>query len=43
MVVPVNFQLVRLAQQLRKLGLATSRVRRIVSGFHAKLKGEYVL
>ncbi|CAH3184683.1 unnamed protein product, partial [Porites lobata] len=30
--------LVRLAQQLRKLGLATSRVCRIVSGFHAKLK-----
>ena len=30
--VPVNFQLVRLAQQPRKLGLATSRIRRIVSG-----------
>ena len=29
--VPVNFQLVRLAQQPRKLGLATSRIRRIVS------------
>ena len=29
--VPVNFQHVRLAQQPRKLGLSTSRIRRIVS------------
>ena len=35
MVVPVNFQHARLAQQPRKRGLETSCLRRIVSGFHS--------